>query len=95
MARVADPERRRALVRTALGVARKEGLQSATIHAILEDGEGRTVWTARLERTTTRLALPPELAGTLEPGRPYLWRIAAELPGEERVEGGSLAFVPR
>jgi hypothetical protein len=62
---------------------------------VLEDGEGRTVWTARLGRETTVLALPPELAGTLEPGRPYLWAVTAELPGDEREASRSLAFLPR
>jgi len=62
---------------------------------VLEDGEGRTVWAARLGRETTRLSLPPDLTGTLLPGRPYLWRVTAELPGAEREESRSLAFVPR
>jgi hypothetical protein len=62
---------------------------------VLEDGEGRTVWAARLGRETTSLALPPDLSGTLEPGRPYLWRVTAELPDRERETSRGLAFVPR
>lgn len=62
---------------------------------VLEDGEGRTVWAARLGRETTRLSLPPDLSGSLEPGRPYLWKVTAELPGGESEPSRSLAFVPR
>ena len=62
---------------------------------ILEDGQGRTVWAARLGRETTVLALPPDLSATLQPGRPYLWTVTAELPEGEREVGGGLAFVPR
>ena len=69
--------------------------QSYRPELVLEDGEGRTVWAARLGRETTVLALPPDLAGTLEPGRPYLWTVTAELPEGEREASRSLAFVPR
>jgi hypothetical protein len=68
--------------------------QAGGYELVLEDRKGRAIWTARLG-PEARVALPPDLADTLQPGQPYVWRVTALLPGGETEEGPPLAFVVR